>query len=381
MNEIDELLRDLIVNPQVAPGAVAGVATWSGTEWSYHVGHAGVADHFTREPVSNRTWYDLASITKSIVAVALARAVELKRLSWADELGTYLPFVQGRASARASLLSLLSHTSGLQAHIPLFEPLLAGERVDKRQALVRAAEAMRPDLNVHATTDRPRLEPYPALYSDLGYILAGEMLRQACATSLDTWLGGELERLGLPEIASASWFETRGVDVSRVAPTEVMPYRGGLVRAQVHDDNAWALHQYECSGHAGLFGTCEGVLRFGTLMLDLQAGRSRLLAADVVTELLRPREGASLRAGFDGKSASGSVIGQVMGARTFGHLGFTGTSYFCDPDAQCVVSLLTNRVCPSRGNVKIREARPRVHDALAEMATRLTPPFARDRGA
>jgi CubicO group peptidase (beta-lactamase class C family) len=75
-----------------------------------------------------------------------------------------------------------------------------------------------------------------------------------------------------------------------------------------------------------------------------------------------------LRAGFDGKSADGSSAGTVLGARSFGHLGFTGTSLWIDPDARIVVALLTNRVCPTRDNVKIREARPRVHDALARLA-------------
>jgi CubicO group peptidase (beta-lactamase class C family) len=78
-----------------------------------------------------------------------------------------------------------------------------------------------------------------------------------------------------------------------------------------------------------------------------------------------------LRAGFDGKLETGSSAGTKPGPRTFGHLGFTGTSIWCDPDARVVVVALTNRVSPSRENTGIREARPRVHDALFEAAIRL----------
>jgi hypothetical protein len=47
-----------------------------------------------------------------------------------------------------------------------------------------------------------------------------------------------------------------------------------------------------------------------------------------------------------------------------------------DPDARVVVALLTNRVCPTRDNLRIREARPRAHDALAReaLAIRRSPP-------
>jgi len=85
--------------------------------------------------------------------------------------------------------------------------------------------------------------------------------------------------------------------------------------------------------------------------------------------LVRERPGGTLRAGFDGKSPEGSSAGSRMGPRSFGHLGFTGTSLWVDPDARIVVSLLTNRVCPTRAHLAIRSARPWVHDALFDAAS------------
>jgi CubicO group peptidase (beta-lactamase class C family) len=88
--------------------------------------------------------------------------------------------------------------------------------------------------------------------------------------------------------------------------------------------------------------------------------------------LVRERPGGTLRAGFDGKSEDGSSAGTVLGPRTFGHLGFTGTSFWVDPDARVGVTLLTNRVHPTRDNASIRAARPRAHDALARLALERT---------
>jgi CubicO group peptidase (beta-lactamase class C family) len=68
--------------------------------------------------------------------------------------------------------------------------------------------------------------------------------------------------------------------------------------------------------------------------------------------------------GWDGKSAGESSAGKRMSAQTFGHLGFTGTSIWCDPVADVVITLLSNRVCPSRANEKIKGFRPAFHDAI-----------------
>jgi CubicO group peptidase (beta-lactamase class C family) len=146
-----------------------------------------------------------------------------------------------------------------------------------------------------------------------------------------------------------------------VAPTEHVAWRGGEIRGHVHDENAWAISGDGASGHAGLFGTIRALLEVGVI-----AERE----AREHAWLVEPRDGGSLRAGFDGKSAppETSSAGTVLGARTFGHLGFTGTSVWIDPDARIVVALLTNRVCPTRDNIAIRAARPRVHDELARLA-------------
>jgi CubicO group peptidase (beta-lactamase class C family) len=111
------------------------------------------------------------------------------------------------------------------------------------------------------------------------------------------------------------------------------------------------------------------VATFGAAVLDALAGRrATFLRREEIEPLVRPRPGGTLRAGFDGRAEEGSSAGSEFGARAFGHLGFTGTSLWCDPDADLVSVILTNRVCPTRDNVEIRRVRPPLNDALFRSA-------------
>jgi CubicO group peptidase (beta-lactamase class C family) len=203
------------------------------------------------------------------------------------------------------------------------------------------------------------------VYSDLGYVLAGVALARATG-AVDA--GEAVERLVLAPMGLQQTAGTvRGLAAQRIAgpfaPTETVPWRGGPVVGAVHDENAWALTGAGGSGHAGIFGTIDAVLSFGLGVLD---------GLSSIDWMLRVRPGGTLRAGFDGKSPppEPSSAGARIGPRAFGHLGFTGTSLWIDPDAGVVLALLTNRVCPTRDHLAIRAARPRAHDALFERATR-----------
>lgn len=354
---ICRLVRTCVVDANVAPGAVAGVAIHRNGRWRNHVGYAGTHDPFDRQPVALDTVYDLASLTKPMVAFGFARAVELGACSFHDPIVRWLPSTVGSPLESVSLSSLLEHRSGLPAHLELYAPLRDGGPFDRALAISAIVRSGR------VYESRPAAE-----YSDLGYILVGEALEAATKTELDVWLKQQFTDAGIFNVWSARQLPEDEIPFFRVAPTEVVAYRGGLVRGQVHDDNAWALNGLGCSGHAGLFATVHGVLAFAKAMLDVHAERSAHLSVQSRQLLLSRRTDASLRAGFDGKGKSGSSIGSVMSDETFGHLGFTGTSFWCDPELDLAVVLLTNRVCPSRDNILIRQARPLIHDQLALLA-------------
>jgi CubicO group peptidase (beta-lactamase class C family) len=319
--------------------------------------------------VETHTPFDLASLTKPLVACSIARFVQGGRLGWDDPIASHVPEARGAAVGDCPLELLVAHRSGLAAHLVLGDPS-GGVEWDRSAALRRCAGALRSECQ----GERPRTGFAP-VYSDLGFILLGEALQNISGRSLDELVRDEVGApLGLGT-GSARQLEAQvpGQPLAdRVAPTETLSARGGRVAGRVHDDNAWLLAGAGLSGHAGLFGTARDVAAFGMAMVDALAGRRpEWLSAVLAARLVEPRPGGSLRAGFDGKSESGSSAGPRFGAHAFGHLGFTGTSLWCDPDAAVVVALLTNRVCPTRENVLIRSIRPDVHGALFDLSARL----------
>lgn len=322
-------------------------------------------------PCEEDTPFDLASVTKPFTALAAARLVRAGLVAWETPLGALVDEARGTPSASATLELLLSHRAGLDGHRPLFRPLTEGRAVDRAAALREAADARRPGCE-----GEPPAEGFPALYSDLGYLLAGEALSRAAGEPLDALVTREVcAPLGLG-VGSARALRARpggaagGFD-ERVAPTEVVAFRGGVVRGAVHDENAWAMSGDAASGHAGLFGIAADVARLGVALLEALGGaRAAWLTAAEVGHLVARRPGGSHVLGFDRRSGDAPSSGARFGPETFGHLGFTGTSLWVDPEAAIVGVLLTNRVHPTREHVAIRAARPRVYDALWEAAAR-----------
>jgi len=206
----------------------------------------------------------------------------------------------------------------------------------------------------------------------LGYLLVGAALQRNLGVPLDELMARRLfTPLGL-HVGSARQWLSQGGFKARVAETEVVRWRGGQLSGVVHDENSWALSGHGSSGHAGLFAAVVPMLRFGTLLVDaLNDAPGALLERASIAPLVQSRAGGTLRCGFDGKAREGSSAGAASGPNTFGHLGFTGTSMWCDPDARIVTVMLTNRVNPTRENQRIRSARPRVHDRLFRLGRRL----------
>lgn len=362
------ILAQKLVDDRVSPAASLAVATRGPEGFRFAVGAAGIRSLVRPSRVTPSTPFDLASVTKPFVACTCARLVRMGLLGWNEPLGEILPEARGTASARVPLILFLSHRAGLDAHLPLFAARLEGKPVDVRAALRVAANA-----RFAGRSGPPPPEGFPPLYSDLGYLLAGAAVARAAATELARAVEREVTvPLGLHVMSSTTFRHFDLTFDERVAPTETQAFRGGEIVGVVHDENAWALAEGGIAGHAGLFGTAEGVARFGAAVLDALAGRDlNWLEPKHVEPLVRPRPGGTLRAGFDGRSDVGSSAGARFGPRAFGHLGFTGTSLWCDPDADIVAVILTNRVCPTREHVAIREARPLINDQLFSIAEAL----------
>jgi CubicO group peptidase (beta-lactamase class C family) len=201
-------------------------------------------------------------------------------------------------------------------------------------------------------------------YSDLGFILLGEIIERLTGESLDVFAEREI-------------FQTLGMDRSMfhpprklrqdIAPTEMdSNFRKRLVWGEVHDENAWAMGGI--AGNAGLFSTAGDISAFAQMILNGGIyGHERILAYSTIRQFTAHQSigGTARTLGWD-VPAEASSSGRYLSATSFGHLGFTGTSLWIDPERKLFVVLLTNRVNPTRANEKIRQVRPALYDAILE---------------
>lgn len=345
-------LLERAVDERVTPGAQLSVRFSDGRAESVAAGSLGYEAGSPR--VTAEAVYDLASITKVFTALSLVRLSQREEIDLARDLASVLPWTRDTPAGGAKLVELLSHRAGLVHWAPFYRSVSADA--------AGSPEARRAVLD--AVTSTPRGPAGSVRYSDLGYILLGEALAALAGDPLDRVIAREVTGpLGL-SIAyrgvGARWREAAH------APTELCPWRGRVVRGEVHDENAFALGGV--CGHAGLFGTANEVCELGARALACVAGDDRWFDPQRMAWMIAARPGGAHRVGWDARSEGAPSSGTKMGPRTFGHLGFTGTSLWCDPDAGVVVALVTNRVHPTRENHGIRALRPALHDAVIAAA-------------
>jgi len=350
-------LMDAGVAGQAFPGGVACISWREGSEVAFVDVAAGRLRTGEAE-VKPATPYDLASLTKPIVATTALRLVAAGKLSLDMRTDTVVSDVRGGVGGTASLESLLAHRGGLAAWGGLYldVPHDAGTSAARRWILSEASR--RP------AEGEP---PGTPIYSDLGYLIAGEVIARVAGDKLDKVVARYVtEPLGISRdvFYPAALAPDRRAQIAReAAPTEYCEWRGRLVRGEVHDENCAAFGGV--AGSAGLFGTARGVAVFGRACLDSLLGVSDFLPRELMERALASRgDNSPMRLGWDTKSAKDSSAGRRMSDRTFGHLGFTGTSLWCDPERDLVIVLLTNRVHPSRANERIKGFRPGFHDGV-----------------
>jgi CubicO group peptidase (beta-lactamase class C family) len=343
----------------VFPGAVAAVGQLKDGGSVRLEACAGVLEP-GGAAVERDTFYDLASLTKPVVATLALRLSQRGVIDLHAPAARWLPELSGLPGGEASLAQLLSHRAGLVAWEAFYQQIPDVPGSDAAQRFVLQAAASRA---------QPVALPGSA-YSDLGYLVAGEVLARAAGLALDGLVLREVaEPLGIADrlfYAASLPDAAREALRARVAPTELCALRGRLPRAEVHDENCAAFGGI--CGHAGLFGTAQAVLEFGLAWLAALAGRSGWLDQALVRWALSPLPGGGHVVGWDTRSGEGSSAGALFSERSFGHLGFTGTSIWCDPVRELCAVLLSNRVHPTRENIAIRAFRPRFHDLVAGLS-------------
>jgi CubicO group peptidase (beta-lactamase class C family) len=357
------------VDEGVFPGAVLLVSHQGRTVHHAAYGFACLLPE--REPATVDTIYDLASLTKPIAtATAAAFLAADGKFGLDDPLERCMPELTQDDLRRATIRHLLNHTSGLPAWRPLYERIVPDGRRLREQSLSSRRAAV-----CHAIHREPLTEPVGGrcLYSDLGFILLGEILERIVKQEWAAFCHNEVfPRLGAGGLFYMSESGPTG-DVSitgrQFAATEQDDWRGRIIRGEVHDENTAVMGGV--SAHAGLFGTAEAVLQAVTPWLAAVRGEASPIPASWAEEFVRKQgidPNGSWALGWDtpsrGPGGTPSSSGQYFSPSSFGHLGYAGTSVWNDPERELIVVLLTNRVHPTRKNDKIRAFRPALHDVV-----------------
>ena len=341
------------------PGAVALVA--EGERVLACVARGDAQTVPTRDPIRASTPFDLASLTKPLVTALLLHSLGPRLdLNAETPVRALLPELDSLDHADIRLWHLLSHSSGLPAWRPLFlrsETAPGYLRTLRSEALVG-------------------LPGRRVVYSDPGFMAAGEMLVRAAGVGLDALfrevVSGPLQIGACFNPPPAAAGRAAATEVGqrcerRMAGEEAQEYGGwreGTIRGEVHDHHAWVAGGV--LGSAGLFGTAGDVHR---LALEFLGEGRGLLSGTALDHLRTPVQaageawslGLAVNRDRDGSGGPG------LPPAAFGHTGFTGTSVWIDPERRRIYVLLTNRVHPEVRQPGIRELRREFHRIAAEI--------------
>lgn len=348
--QLDTVVKESIARKET-PGAVVLVGRHGRVVWRRAYGDRAIEPQ--RERMTTDTIFDLASLTKVVAtATSVMILVERGRVRLGDPVTQYIPELKGEGRERITIEQLLTHRAGFAPDFDLRERWTGYEEALKRLSAERLRSA--PGARF--------------VYSDLGFITLGEVVRRASGLTLDEFARRNIyEPLGMSETGFHPAANLR----PRIAPTErrrgqenYLGSTGGALtqaegerwlRGEVHDPTAYRMGGV--AGHAGLFSTADDLAVYCQMILNGGSYRGvRILSPMGVAAMTRPRavaeDGSARGLGWDIASSYSSNRGDLFAPGSFGHTGFTGTSLWIDPATQTFVVFLSNRVHPEgKGDV------------------------------
>jgi len=316
------------------------------------------------------TIFDLASLTKPLAtSLAVMLLIREKKIRLEDRVTRFFPTFGVFGKHSVTFRQLLNHSSGLPPWKPYYEDIIRDEKGGKINFVGSWAAKNFVFEQIH----REKLVSSPGTesrYSDLGFMILGEVVEAIGGRSLDTYCHEKIFKpLGL---RSTSFVDLTQLKTGRllpveqmIAPTENCPWRKKILCGEVDDDNAYAVGGV--AGHAGLFSSARDLHLLLTRLARCHLGKDEFFPQPLMREFLSRDtavKDSTYALGWDTPSPNGSASGNHFSLRSVGHLGFTGTSVWWDLEKHCHTILLTNRVHPSRKNDKIREFRPYIHDLI-----------------
>ena len=294
------------------------------------------------------TIFDLASLAKVVATVTAVMILNDRGLlDLNGSVAEIIPEFSGGGRESVTVLHLLTHTSGLPSH---------------RRVWKYAASPQRAMTRVLATSLQGEIGRCE-VYSDLGFIILGEIVQRVSGLRLDVFSTAKsFDRLGMFDTC----FLPSQDLVARCASTEDDPWRGRVLTGEVHDENAYALGGV--SGHAGLFSTAGDLARFGQMILrggELEGCRV-LSESAVATVIANQTAHLATARGLGWVRRPNPFFGSAVaaGPNAISHTGFTGTSIYIDPDVDVCAVLLTNAVHPVRDGAAQKTLRAKFHAAV-----------------
>ena len=366
-HHVEDTLKEAVAQA-VFPGAVLLVG--KGEEIVYEGGFGYRSLLPEKSPMQLDTIFDLASLTKPIAtATAMMLLVREKKIRLEDRVTRFFPNFGVFGKTHVTFRHLLAHCSGLPAWKPYYEDIIKGEKGGKINFVAsRAAKSY-----VFESIHREKSQSPPgsqSLYSDLGFMLLGEIVEEISGSTLDRYCHDKIfKQMGLRSISFIDLTQLRTHRLhpvkEMIAPTEQCPWRKRILCGEVHDENAYAIGGV--AGHAGLFSSAHDIHIFLTRLRRCMRGEDTFLPAPVVKEFLRRDgtvQGSTYALGWDTPSPENSASGSYFSPNSVGHLGFTGTSIWWDLEQDCHIILLSNRIHPSRNSDKMKAFRPHIHDLV-----------------
>ncbi len=343
-NQVDTVINNAI-KEHAFPGAQ--ILIWQHGNTLYDRPFGNFTYDSESPKVTNKTIYDLASVTKVIATTTAAMiCYDRKLFSLDDPVVKYIPEFGVNGKENITIKNLLLHNTGLPAWKKFYETCKNKEEVLKE---------------IYSSgLEYPTGEK--TVYSDLGIITLGKIIEKVTGKSLDEFCKDEIF---IPLKMNSTFFNPPDSLKQYCAPTEVDNYwRNKILQGEVHDETSAMLNGV--AGHAGLFSTATDIAKLMAVLINkgMLDGKTFIKQSTIELFTKRYSDQSSRALGWDTKSETGSSSGDYFSSNSYGHTGFTGTSVWVDPQRNLFVIFLTNRVYPTRDNSKISKVRPELHNAV-----------------
>jgi CubicO group peptidase (beta-lactamase class C family) len=346
---VDEVVETAI-NDSAFPGAVLLISDNGKIIYQKAFGHYTYDKNSPLMKIN--TIFDLASVSK-VISTTTCTMICFDRglFKLDDKVSKYIPEFAQNGKKDVTIRNLLVHDSGLRPDIISYKAYANSENPE--QDILNEIYS---DTLIYPTGTK-------MVYSDLNMITMAKIIEKITGKTLDQFAHDEIFKpLGM----NHTMYDPPASLKDSIAPTETDNYfRNRQLQGEVHDETSFLMGGV--AGHAGLFSNVNDLAKFLQMVLNKGSYKGKKIINPETVELfIKQQSELSSRAlGWDTKSQNGySSAGKFFSPLSYGHTGYTGTSVWTDPTKNLFVVLLTNRVYPTRKNIKIIRVRPKVHNAI-----------------